>query len=63
MRKNHVDSYTYPTVSIYEFLQDKKLTNALLDRLVPHSKFIFINGKPYRMKYYSEKETKTQKSK
>ncbi|WP_158676657.1 ATP-binding protein, partial [Lactococcus lactis] len=46
-----------------EFLQDKKLTNALLDRLVHHSKVISITGKSYRMKDYSEKKTKTPKSK
>nr|WP_249641544.1 MULTISPECIES: ATP-binding protein [unclassified Enterococcus] len=38
---------------------NKKLINALLDRLVHHSKIIQITGPSYRMKSYSEnKETK-----
>ena len=46
-----------------EFLEDKKLTNALLERLVHHSKVISITGKSYRIKDYSKKKTKAPKSK
>ncbi|WP_305366898.1 ATP-binding protein [Listeria monocytogenes] len=43
-----------------EIFGNKKLTNALLDRLVHHSKLIQITGPSYRMKSYSEnKEVKS----
>ncbi|EOF4735540.1 ATP-binding protein [Listeria monocytogenes] len=42
-----------------EIFGNKKLTNALLDRLVHHSKIIPITGPSYRMESYSgNKETK-----
>lgn len=42
-----------------EIFGNKKLTNALLERLFHHSKIIQITGPLYRMKSYSEKkETK-----
>lgn len=34
--------------------KDKKLNNAIIDRLIHHSKIIQINGKSYRMKDYKE---------
>ncbi len=34
--------------------KDKKLTNAIIGRLIRHSKIIQINGKSYRMKDYKE---------
>lgn len=37
-----------------EIFQDKKITNAIIDRLIHHSKIISINGKSYRMKDYME---------
>ena len=37
-----------------DIFQDKKLTNAIIDRLIHHSKIISINGKSYRMKNYME---------
>lgn len=46
-----------------EFLQDKKLTNALIDRLVHHSKVIPIMGDSYRMKDYKERKTRTSSKK
>lgn len=39
-----------------EIFGNKKLTNALLDRLVHHSKIIPITGPSYRMKSYSERK-------
>ncbi|EJB2753270.1 ATP-binding protein, partial [Enterococcus faecalis] len=39
-----------------ETFQDKKLTNALIDRLVHHAKIIQITGKSYRIKDYKEKK-------
>lgn len=37
-----------------DIFQDKKLTNAIIDRLIHHSKIIQINGPSYRMKDYKE---------
>ncbi len=37
-----------------DVFQDKKLTNAIIDRLIHHSKILSINGKSYRMKDYME---------
>ncbi|EQC89891.1 hypothetical protein LLT7_12890, partial [Lactococcus cremoris subsp. cremoris TIFN7] len=62
-KKSTLITTNIPLSQWSEFLQDKKLTNALLDRLVHHSKVISITGKSYRMKDYSEKKTKTPKSK
>lgn len=62
-KKSTLITTNIPLSQWSEFLQDKRLTNALLDRLVHHSKVISITGKSYRMKDYSEKKTKTQKSK
>lgn len=62
-KKSTLITTNIPLSQWSEFLQDKKLTNALLERLVHHSKAISITGKSYRMKDYSEKKTKTQKSK
>lgn len=62
-KKSTLIATNIPLSQWSEFLQDKKLTNALLDRLVHHSKVISITGKSYRMKDYSEKKTKTPKSK
>lgn len=60
-KKSTLITTNIPLSQWSEFLQDKKLTNALLDRLVHHSKVISITGKSYRMKDYSEKKTKTPK--
>ncbi|EOA5144101.1 TPA: ATP-binding protein [Listeria monocytogenes] len=53
----------YPTIPLSQWSEifgNKKLTNALLDRLVHHSKLIQITGPSYRMKSYSEnKEVKS----
>lgn len=46
-----------------DFLQDKKLTNALIDRLVHHSKVIPIMGDSYRMKDYKERKTRNSSKK
>ena len=62
-KKSTLITTNIPLSQWSEFLQDKKLTNALLDRLVHHSKVISITGKSYRMKDYSDKKTKTPKSK
>ena len=62
-KKSTLIATNIPLSQWSEFLQDKKLTNALLDRLVHHSKVISNTGKSYRMKDYSEKKTKTPKSK
>lgn len=56
-RKSTIVTTNIPLSQWGEFLQDKKLTNALLDRLVHHSKVIPITGKSYRMKDYSERKT------
>lgn len=37
-----------------DVFQDKKLTNAIIDHLIHHSKILSINGKSYRMKDYME---------
>lgn len=62
-KKSTLITTNIPLSQWFEFLQDKKLTNSSLDRLVHHSKVISITGKSYRMKGYSKKKTKTPKNK
>lgn len=60
-RKSTIITTNIPLSQWSEIFGNKKLTNALLDRLVHHSKIIQITGPSYRMKSYSEtkgKETK-----
>ncbi|AYG01882.1 IS21 family transposase [Lactococcus allomyrinae] len=57
-KKSTIITTNIPLSQWSEFLQDKKLTNALLDRLVHHSKVIPITGNSYRMKDYSERKTR-----
>ncbi|EAD5141702.1 ATP-binding protein, partial [Listeria monocytogenes] len=59
-RKSTIVTTNIPLSQWSEIFGNKKLTNALLDRLVHHSKLIQITGPSYRMKSYSEnKEVKS----
>jgi DNA replication protein DnaC len=53
-RKSTIITTNIPLSQWAEIFGNKKLTNALLDRLVHHSKIIQITGPSYRMKKYSE---------
>ena len=53
-QKSTMLSSNIPLSGWADVFQDKKLTNAIIDRLIYHSKIISINGKPYRMKDYME---------
>lgn len=53
-KKSTILTSNIPLSQWTEVFQDKKLTNAIIDRLIHHSKIISINGKSYRMKDYLE---------
>lgn len=53
-KKSTILTSNIPLSQWTEVFQDKKLTNAIIDRLIHHSKIISINGKSYRMKDYME---------
>ena len=60
-RKSTIITTNIPLSQWSEIFGNKKLTNALLDRLVHHSKIIQITGPSYRMKSYSEDKAKENK--
>ena len=60
-RKSTIITTNIPLSQWSEIFGNKKLTNALLDRLVHHSKIIQITGPSYRMKSYSESKVKVVK--
>jgi len=60
-RKSTIITTNIPLSQWSEIFGNKKLTNALLDRLVHHSKIIQITGPSYRMKRYSEDKAKENK--
>jgi DNA replication protein DnaC len=53
-KKSTILTSNIPLSQWTDVFQDKKLTNAIIDRLIHHSKIISINGKSYRMKDYME---------
>jgi len=53
-QKSTILTSNIPLSGWTDVFQDKKLTNAIIDRLIHHSKLISINGKSYRMKDYME---------
>lgn len=53
-QKSTILTSNIPLSGWADVFQDKKLTNAIIDRLIHHSKIISINGKSYRMKDYME---------
>ncbi|MGI6402877.1 MAG: ATP-binding protein [Oscillospiraceae bacterium] len=53
-KKSTILTSNIPLSQWTEVFGDKKLTNAIIDRLIHHSKIISINGKSYRMKDYME---------
>lgn len=55
-KKSTIITTNIPLSQWAETFQDKKLTNALIDRLVHHAKIIQITGKSYRIKDYKEKK-------
>jgi DNA replication protein DnaC len=56
-KKSTIVTTNIPLSQWAEIFGNKKLTNALLDRLIHHSKIIQITGPSYRMKSYSEQKT------
>lgn len=63
-KKSTIITTNSPLSQWSEVFQDKKLTNALIDRLVHHARIIQINGKSYRIKDYKEnKQISTGKDK
>lgn len=53
-RKSTILTSNIPLSQWSEVFQDKKITNAIIDRLIHHSRIIHINGNSYRMKNYME---------
>ncbi|EPI40271.1 IS21-like element helper ATPase IstB [Enterococcus faecalis] len=53
-KKSTILTSNIPLSQWTDVFQDKKLTNAIIDRLIHHSKILSINGKSYRMKDYME---------
>ncbi|MDR2879439.1 MAG: IS21-like element helper ATPase IstB [Fusobacteriales bacterium] len=53
-RRSTILTSNIPLSQWTDIFQEKKLTNAIIDRLIHHSKIISINGKSYRMKNYME---------
>lgn len=53
-KKSTIITSNIPLSQWTEVFQDKKITNAIIDRLIHHSKILSINGKSYRMKDYME---------
>ncbi|ELA82020.1 TPA: ATP-binding protein [Enterococcus faecium] len=53
-KKSTIITTNIPLSQWATVFKDKKLTNAIIDRLIHHSKIIQINGKSYRMKDYKE---------
>ena len=58
-KKSTIITSNIPLSQWATVFKDKKLTNALIDRLIHHSKIIQINGKSYRMKDYKENKQAT----
>lgn len=53
-KKSTIITMNIPLSQWATVFKDKKLTNAIIGRLIRHSKIIQINGKSYRMKDYKE---------
>lgn len=62
-KKSTIITTNSPLSQWAEIFQNKKLTNAIIDRLIHHSKIIQINGPSYRMKDYKENKAKVSNKK
>lgn len=62
-KKSTIITTNSPLSQWAEIFQNKKLTNAIIDRLIHHSKIIQINGPSYRMKDYKENKAKDSNKK